>query len=81
METALLMALSFVDMQAFRKAVDRFSLWGPRTATFDCDSAKPEPPGVEGVDHAAAFMAELEASDEDVVAETRQLLERTDTSS
>ncbi len=77
METALLMALSFVDIQAFRRAVDRFSLWGPRAATLDGESAKPEPPSVAGLDHAAAFLAELEAGDDDGVAGARGLLERT----
>ena len=77
METALLMALSFVDIEAFRKAVDRFSLWGPLNATLDRETAKPEPPSTKGRGHAADFLDELSAHGEDAVAGARLLLECT----
>ncbi len=76
-EVALAQVLLHVNMKAFVRVMGKPGPWRSRAATLGCESAKPEPPSVEGLDHAAAFLAELEAGDEDAVAGARELLERT----
>ncbi len=75
-EVAFVRVLLYVNMKAFVRVMGTPAPWGSRIATMDRESAKPEPPSC-GIDHAGAFIAELEASDEDVVVGARRLLEHT----
>lgn len=76
-DVALRHVLARVNIKAFIEIMDKPTPWGSRAATLDRETTKPEPPTVEGIDHAAAFLTELEAGDKDAVAGARLLLERT----